>query len=50
MHEFEFQSCLGLSCRDEFPKCDRFFQLPQVDVLSLFTDLALDLLESSCFD
>ena len=23
---------------------------PQVDVLSLFTDLALDLAESSCFD
>ena len=37
MHEFEFRSYLGLSCRDEFLNRD-----------SLFTDLALDPHESSC--
>ena len=48
MHEFEFRSYLGLSCRDEFLNRDSLFQLPQVDEFSLFTDFALDPHESSC--
>ena len=50
-YEFEFRLYLGLSCRDEFPNCESLFLIPQVNVLGLFTDLALDPLdESSCFD
>ena len=48
MHDFEFRSYLGLSCRDEFLYRDSLFQLPQVDEFSLFTDFALDPHASSC--
>ena len=40
---------LGLICCDEFPNCESLVLLPQVDVLNLSFDLALEPHESFCF-